>query len=104
MNKVIIGLIVTVVVGGGIVIFSNIDDLVSKNLEEATNEIEFSNPLQTYSIDSKCDLSYFVLDLMSKEKPLSSTYQVDLEETEQWLKDQVTNNPDKISTLSDSFL
>jgi len=49
-----------------LVIFTNVDDLVSTNIEEATSQVEFSNPLQTYEIDSKCDLSYLLLDHYTK--------------------------------------
>ena len=60
-----------------IIAFTNIDDLVSINIEETTSQIsssiqesasqvEFSNPLQTYEVDSTCELAYMMLD--NKEK------------------------------------
>ncbi len=56
-----------------IIAFTNVDDLVSINIEEttsqisnsledATSQIEFSNPLQTYEIDSDCELAYIIRD------------------------------------------
>jgi len=56
-----------------IIVFTNVDDLVSTNIEEttsqiskslgeATSEVEFSNPLQTYEIDSDCELAYIIRD------------------------------------------
>jgi len=72
-----------------VIVFTNVDDLVSINIEdatsqisttieEATSQVEFSNPLQFYEIDSRCDLSYFLLDLhYSKKMSLQDTMDVD---------------------------
>jgi len=64
-----------------IIVFSNIDDLVFSSIQETTGQVEFSNPvalLQTYRIDSRCDLSYFLLDLhYSKKMGIGDTIEVD---------------------------
>ena len=82
-----IGIAITAVLV--IIAFTNIDDLVSINIEDATSQISssiqesasqvvFSNPLQTYKIDSRCDLSYFLLDLhYSKKMGVKNTIDID---------------------------
>jgi len=56
-----------------IIAFTNIDDLFSINIEETTSQIsssiqestsqvKFSNPLQTYEVDSTCELAYIIRD------------------------------------------
>ena len=75
-----------------LVVFSNVDDLVStniedatsqisKNLEESTSKVEFSNPLQPYEVDSRCDFSYLLLDLhYSKKMGVKDTIDIDKDE------------------------
>ncbi len=73
-----IGIAITAVIV--IVAFSNIDDLVSinveetakqisKNLEGATSQVEFSNPLQTYEVDSACKLAFMIQNRLEYREP-----------------------------------
>lgn len=77
-----------------LVVFSNVDDLVStkiedttsqisKSLEEATSEIEFSNPLQTYEVDSTCKLAFMIQNRLGYGE---SPFKVDQEYVENVLK------------------
>lgn len=63
-----------------IIAFTNIDDLVSINIEETTSQIsssiqesasqvEFSNPLQTYEIDSTCELAFMIQNSIEYHEP-----------------------------------
>lgn len=69
-------------IGAGIIVFSNVDELVSPNIEQVSNQIsenvvkttsdvKFTNPLHEYKINSKCDLSYMILDYYTKSGGLS---------------------------------
>lgn len=72
----------------GIIAFTNIDDLVStnfeetsnqisENLEEATSKIEFSNPLQTYDVNTVCELAYLIQDNLANNQ--GSPFKIDRE-------------------------
>jgi len=74
-----------------IIAFTNVDDLVStniedttsqisKSLEKATSEVEFSNPLQTYNVNTVCELAYLIQDNLENNQ--GSPFKVDREYVE----------------------
>lgn len=59
MNKVIISIIIVIVIGGGavaIVSFTDVIELPRKQIEGTTSKISFDNPIQTYKVNTKCEL------------------------------------------------
>lgn len=104
LNKIIIGLIIAIAIGGGIVVFSNVDELVSPNIEQVSNQIsenvvkttsdvKFTNPLQTYEIDSTCNLAYAIQDNI---KNSGSPFKHDKEEMES-LTQKIQEDAEKIN-------
>lgn len=71
ISLVIVGSIITII--AVIVVFTNIgqliyDDVITQGYSNVISQVKVSNPLQTYKIDSKCDLSYFMLEKMVTQK------------------------------------
>jgi len=71
ISLVIVGSIITII--AVIVVFTNIgqliyDDVITQGYSNVISQVKVSNPLQTYKIDSKCDLSYFLLEKMVTQK------------------------------------
>ncbi len=43
-----------------LVFFTNIDDMISETVSDTISEVEFSNPIQTYEINTKQEYSCIV--------------------------------------------
>jgi len=91
-----IGIGIVIVATLIIVAFSNIDDLVSTNIEEIpnqisekldekTSEVKFTNPLQRYEVDSNCKLAYVILDNIENNK--GAPFQFDQEILESMIQE-----------------
>ena len=71
-KKVSIGIGIGVLVGVAVIVFAftNIDDLLSKDLTEYTSEVKLTNPIQTYKINTECDFVNFIFTVENHGKLL----------------------------------
>jgi len=58
-SKIGIGVGIVAVIAA-LVIFTNIDDMVSNTISDTISEVEFSNPIQTYEINTKEEYSCMI--------------------------------------------
>ena len=62
-----IGIGIAVIIVIIAILFTNADDLVVSEIDEITSEIEFENPIQSYEINTKCELMLIHLDQVEKD-------------------------------------
>ena len=106
MKKIVgIGLGIGIMVIVLLVAFSNIDDLVSEDIEETasqmseqieekTGEIRFENPLQTYEIDGDCEIAYTVQYNLEHNKGIP--FKADQEYSENVLKPEFEQKTEEL--------
>jgi len=107
-----IGIVIVITAVIGIIAFSNIDDLVStnidetanqisKNLEEATRQVEFSNPLQTYDVNTVCELAYLIQDNLENNQ--GSLFKFDREYVESLMVEWEEDSKKMIEEFGDAM-